>query len=114
MRALTPPHVLAAGQHAMPLVVVYTLHVPSPLQHAVLRPGPQLLAAEQQALPLHATLAGHVCNAPTRCRHFVSAGHRMLWHKPCAWLAPCTVTDAKARTTTQETPSASLQLWQRL
>ena len=45
----------------MPPLEVYTLHSPSPLQHTLLRPGPQLLAAGQQPLPLHATLPGHVC-----------------------------------------------------
>jgi hypothetical protein len=59
--ALTPPQVLAAGQHAKPPFVVYRLHCPSPLQHTLVRPGPQLLAAGQQPLPLHATLPGHVC-----------------------------------------------------
>lgn len=58
---LTPPQVLAAGQQAVPPVEVYTLHTPSPLQHTAVRPGPQLLAYGQHALPLHATLPGHVC-----------------------------------------------------
>jgi hypothetical protein len=42
-------------------VSAYVLHTASPPQHTVLRPGPQLLAAGQQAPPAHATFLGHAC-----------------------------------------------------
>lgn len=63
MLGLTAPQDLAAGQQPMPPDDVCILHSASPAQHTVVRPGPQLLAAGQHALPLHATFGGQVCKA---------------------------------------------------